>query len=805
MSLLCFLCPFETCHIKELCTHLHNTHLLFDSLKLNLKCCAGCPASFKTFNGFKKHLKKCYVNQKIVDNLEENTVSCDNFFMSQTDNDESVEGIQTDDNNIHCDKNLIIEKNVSSYVSKLYSFGLAETTITSILESTAELIFPILDELVNSSQFEQRKNLADQLKHPLENQVTKYRRDKIMQEAIVQPVKKAHGIRMDQVYDKISQHYKTVPVTSTFTYIPLLETLRNVLNNKSVQNFFMNKPKKNATAYTHFIDGEVFETNSFYSNNDNAIQIELYYDEWEPCNPLGSKKTLHKIGAFYFTINNFPIHINSSLENIHILALCYDMDIKDFGVNPVLDVIVEDLKKLEYEGIFIESMNRNFRGTLSALSFDNLGGAKLLGMNESFQANFYCRICIMSKNDARVTCEADDRLLRTSESFNQYSNQQQYANSETMINFGIKHKSALFNLDHFDLCDNYTVDVMHDFLEGICQRDMKLFFEFCVKSQILDVTELNNRVRAFDYGLYNRANLPSYIDIKKKSNSIGQRAAQTHCLLIHLPLIVEDLIPLIDSDDYNKWKVILLLIEILKIVIAPKIPHNLLYNLSQLIKEHHQLLINECKVDLIAKDHLATHYPLIIRKMGPPRSYWTMRFESKNGYLKDLNRKLKNYKDLAYTLAVRHQKAMLSLWDHDFDLFSNAPLLKNFRSQNVASTNFEEIITTNLKISNSTIIYIGKSVQLRGATLVLNKFICTSLCNDLPVFCKTLLFFSYNNESYSICQAFKTIKISSSCLGYVIEKSAEIYIVKISDLPHTKAWDIHEFSADCVIITDYFL
>src|SRR5580765_2797981 len=33
--------------------------MLFDNSNLNLKCCADCPAIFKTFNGFKKHLKTC--------------------------------------------------------------------------------------------------------------------------------------------------------------------------------------------------------------------------------------------------------------------------------------------------------------------------------------------------------------------------------------------------------------------------------------------------------------------------------------------------------------------------------------------------------------------------------------------------------------------------------------------------------------------------------------------------------------------------------------------------------------------------
>lgn len=99
----------------------------------------------------------------------------------------------------------------------------------------------------------------------------------------------------------------------------------------------------------------------------------------------------------------------------------------------------------------------------------------LLGMNESFNANYYCRICTIHKEDAQKTYTADDNLLRTSESFINLSNQLHYANSDTINFFGIKNKSPLFDLAYFKPCENINIDVMHDFLEGICQRDLSLF------------------------------------------------------------------------------------------------------------------------------------------------------------------------------------------------------------------------------------------------------------------------------------------------------------------------------------------
>lgn len=113
-----------------------------------------------------------------------------------------------------------------------------------------------------------------------------------------------------------------------------------------------------------------------------------------------------------------------------------------------------------------------------------MGGNILLGMNESFNANYYCRICTIHKENAQKMCTADDNLLRTFESFIHLSNQLHYANSDTINFLGIKSKSFLFDLTYFKPCENVTVDIMHDFLEGICQRDLNLFFHFCDKNKI---------------------------------------------------------------------------------------------------------------------------------------------------------------------------------------------------------------------------------------------------------------------------------------------------------------------------------
>ena len=90
-----------------------------------------------------------------------------------------------------------------------------------------------------------------------------------------------------------------------------------------------------------------------------CVQIFLYFDELELCNPLGSKRSIHKIGAYKPCIpDNFVLDISflcagafyftlrSKLKSIQLLALVKNSLIKKYGMNSVLEPIVKDLKAL---------------------------------------------------------------------------------------------------------------------------------------------------------------------------------------------------------------------------------------------------------------------------------------------------------------------------------------------------------------------------------------------------------------------------------------------------------------------------
>ena len=45
-----------------------------------------------------------------------------------------------------------------------------------------------------------------------------------------------------------------------------------------------------------YCDGEQFRNHPLFSVDSKALQIMVYYDDLETCNPLGSRATKHKLG-----------------------------------------------------------------------------------------------------------------------------------------------------------------------------------------------------------------------------------------------------------------------------------------------------------------------------------------------------------------------------------------------------------------------------------------------------------------------------------------------------------------------------
>lgn len=84
-----------------------------------------------------------------------------------------------------------------------------------------------------------------------------------------------------------------------------------------------------------YCDGRLYHTTKLFQEDPCALQIQLYYDEVEVCNPIGSKVKKHKlgiklskvksmltvdttycVGLVYYSLGNIDPKYRSSLKSI---------------------------------------------------------------------------------------------------------------------------------------------------------------------------------------------------------------------------------------------------------------------------------------------------------------------------------------------------------------------------------------------------------------------------------------------------------------------------------------------------------
>ena len=99
-----------------------------------------------------------------------------------------------------------------------------------------------------------------------------------------------------------------------FYYIPILDTLTALLNNKQIMEEVLKEPQYRSDGKLgDFIDGAVFANHELFSSDAQALQIILYYDDCDFCNSAGSRVTKHKIAFFYFTLGNVKHELRCKL------------------------------------------------------------------------------------------------------------------------------------------------------------------------------------------------------------------------------------------------------------------------------------------------------------------------------------------------------------------------------------------------------------------------------------------------------------------------------------------------------------
>lgn len=499
---------------------------------------------------------------------------------------------------------------------------------------------------------------ASYFSNELDRFLTRYKREQKIKKNpfYVPPEERTVGTRVEMRYDEREQIEKPLMIHSTLQYVPMISTLIAFFKRQENLEMYLNfqvEHQCDDSIIKQFCCGKLYRSQEFFRLNPSAIQIQIAIDDMEICDPLSSKSGLHKVCAVYFTIANIPVKFKSKLNNIFLLCLCNsdDLKTKKTDINNIWEMIVSELKYLEEVGIVLDD-GQVLKGTLIRLVGDNLGLNGSLCMNESFRSTYFCRICKLSNEKCQQ--ETMDNLnvyrdeMHYDEMLNIIQNSEKVEFKETC---GIKRYCVLNDLKYFHTFRNFSLDFMHDFLEGLMSFSLKHVFRNLIDNKVFKEDDLKKMIQFYQYPKHFRRDKPSALNFKK--SNLGQNAAQMKCLFLNIPFILKEYEKNIHLA--NMWSCLKSLLRAFQIVNSETFDDALLIELETCVDKHLKSVMELFKVKLIPKHHLLIHYANIIRIMGPLFDSSMMRFEAKHTFFKTASRNTNNFININKTLAMKHQ------------------------------------------------------------------------------------------------------------------------------------------------------
>ncbi|XP_023821499.1 uncharacterized protein LOC101158135 isoform X1 [Oryzias latipes] len=420
----CLICQAVHVTCKSLTIHLRLDHSFYPSTRFKLLCAQGCfRRQFSTYSGFKKHLETVH-----RDKLQSgNSANLEPFeatsFNDTTEVNSADETLRSEagcsENSGSSPQKENVKIICTSIIAKLQGSGMANSAVSTIIsdmqELTTEMQSQIKVEVLSALPPDNpiRPSLEktfDKFENPFLSFNTETKRVKYFKNkwGIVEPVDIMLGVRFDNRKNKQTGTYDQVPVKDTFVYIPILETIKFIWRNSEICKLLKHHHFSKTNVLEDFCDGSYFKAHPLFSEKPNSLQILLYYDDFETANPLGSKRTVHKVGALYFVLRNLPAKFNSALMNIHLVALFHTDDVKKYGFDPILQPLINDIKILEHEGLYLPFSTEKVHGTICQITWDNQGMHTILGFTESFNGHYFCRLCLIEKDDAQRIYNEDD-------------------------------------------------------------------------------------------------------------------------------------------------------------------------------------------------------------------------------------------------------------------------------------------------------------------------------------------------------------------------------------------------------------
>lgn len=660
MAYVCFKCKAR---VEGIFRHLRAVHNVNASSKYFQCCENGCGRTFSYIRSYRRHLLSHIGNDQtecLTENYDVQMMDIGHH-EAETATQDTAEG--GGEEAIDSEG---LQDRVAMFLANLKSSANTLSSVNNVVHHTSELIDDIVGTLQAKTmalfaKFGHRQDPEIEalnqeflmFRQPFKGLESDFKQMQYFSKSghFIEPIEEEfQGQSYVQRTDGETGTVRQVAVKDAFQHVPLRPLLTKLLGIPGIMNSIIDWQHRKRDALQDLYDGEYCRSHPLFSR-ECSIPLMLYADDCETVNPLGSKTGSHKLGFIYFTIKSLPSDLLSNLRSLFLLAVYKSNDAKQYGIDAVLRPIVNEIQHLEQEGIVLNT--DDYRGvvkfTVVQMLGDNLGLNAMLGYNESFSGNHVCRWCKVHRETQRVQTILEPELTRT------VITHQTDLNLANPSITGLKRDSVLNQLSFYHVTHNIAPDIMHDILEGVGPYEIKLVLNALIDQKVMSLDQLNYRLTSFDYGFSDRVNKPSLLsrhDLKNVDKAMRQSAAQTWCLLRLLPLLIGDLIP----EDNQQWELLLMLLTCMEFIFSPSITLPGILFLEKSIQEHHSLFLELFPdLHLRPKHHFMLHYPMAIKQLGPLRQYWAMRFEAKHGFFKRISHVTCNFRNIAKTMAFRHQ------------------------------------------------------------------------------------------------------------------------------------------------------
>lgn len=275
----CSICHFKSDIVKIIVQHL-NIHLINN---IHITCpFTNCSKIFATKGSFKSHLFRTHKadGTKSKDNILSESQISENV---STLNDTEFDDVPRD----------VICRNFANLIITLKcKFQITDTALNFMVSE--------LEEIFKFQNIDNIKNITELCKDPI---ISKYKQ---------QLINATSNFEFASDISNFNSHYKRSTYFKnkfnyvapreiflgfnechkkcSYHYIPILQIIKALMSENDFSTLFHEEKPSRTMKYRDYNDGSFYKNNIFFNGNDKRIELLLFQDAFENCNPLGSSK-----------------------------------------------------------------------------------------------------------------------------------------------------------------------------------------------------------------------------------------------------------------------------------------------------------------------------------------------------------------------------------------------------------------------------------------------------------------------------------------------------------------------------------